>query len=157
MPVTETAPVSPRERGEDEPLTVLIADDHPLFRRGLARAIRRAPGLELVAEATDGREALALIGALDPDVAVLDHRMPELSGVDVCAQLRLRPERGRTNVLLLSAFEDREMVAAAVAGGAAGYVGKGASQGEICEAIERVGRGELAFLAADGPGDRPTV
>ncbi len=136
----------------DEPHTVLIADDHPLFRRGVARAIRRHPGLTLVGEATDGREALALIAALEPDVAVLDHRMPELSGVEVCAQLRLRPYPPETAVLLLSAFEDPDIVSAAVSGGAAGYVGKTASQGEICEAIEHVGRGGIAYttLAADG-------
>lgn len=136
----------------DEPLTVLIADDHPLFRRGIARAIRRHPGLKLVGEATDGREALALIAALRPDVAVLDHRMPELSGVDVCAHLRLTPEAQDTAVLLLSAFEDPEIVSAAVGSGAAGYVGKTASQGEICEAIARVGRGGIAYTAAAARG-----
>jgi two-component system nitrate/nitrite response regulator NarL len=132
----------------DEPLTVLIADDHPLFRRGVARAIRRHPGLTLVGEATDGREALALIAALNPDVAVLDHRMPELSGVDVCAQLRLRPEPARTAVLLLTAFEHPDIERRAADSGAAGFVGKTASQGEICEAIEIVGRGGVAFAPA---------
>jgi two-component system nitrate/nitrite response regulator NarL len=144
-PQTETAP------GAEPPLRVLIADDHPLFRRGMARAVRRRPGLELVGEAVDGREALALIAALDPDVAVLDVRMPELSGVDVCAQLRLRPEPPRTAVLIVSAFEDAALVSAAVGCGAAGYVGKTASQGEICAAIERVGSGGIAY----GAGLRP--
>jgi two-component system nitrate/nitrite response regulator NarL len=131
-----------------EPLTVLVADDHPLFRRGVARAIGRHPGLELVAEATDGREALALIAAMRPDVAVLDHRMPGLSGVEVSAQLRLHPESSPTAILLLSAFEDDEIVAAAIGAGASGYLGKTASPAEICAAVERVGRGGTAFSAA---------
>jgi two-component system, NarL family, nitrate/nitrite response regulator NarL len=153
---TENAPEPAAAPRGLEPLTVVIADDHPLFRRGLARAIRRAPLLELVGEAADGREALSLIATLDPEVAVLDHRMPELSGIDVCAELRLRPEASRTNVLLLSAFEDAEIVASAAACGAAGYVGKSASQGDICEAIERVGRGGMAYPAGTSAGVEPT-
>ncbi len=136
----------------DAPLTVLIADDHALFRRGIARAIRRDGRFDLVAEAADGREALTLIAALEPDVAVLDHRMPELSGIEVCAQLRLRPAPARTSVLLLSAFEDPQIVALAVACGAAGYVGKTASQGGICDAIDHVGHGGVAFTAATTAG-----
>jgi two-component system nitrate/nitrite response regulator NarL len=147
---TDTLPATsePRPRSGDAPLKVVIADDHPLFRRGLARTIHRSPAFELVGEAADGREALELIDALEPDVAVLDHRMPELSGAEVCARLRVRPAAGRTRVLLLSAFEDADIVASAVASGAAGYVGKSASQGDICLAIERVGRGGIAYLDA---------
>src|SRR5436190_22582773 len=74
-------------------LRVVVADDHARFRRGIARAIDQHPWLELAGEAADGREALAMIAALEPDVALLDHRMPELSGVEVCAQLPLRPDR----------------------------------------------------------------
>lgn len=136
----------------EAPLRVLIADDHPLFRRGTARAIDRQPGFELVGEAMDGHEALALIAALEPDVAVLDQRMPGLTGVEVCAELRRSANPPPTRVLLLSAFEDAEIVSAAVTGGAAGYVGKTASQGELCAAIERVGRGGIAFTAGAAEG-----
>lgn len=128
-----------------EPLRVLVADDHPLFRRGVARAIARHPGLTLVAEAQDGREAVELIDALEPDVAVLDQRMPGLTGTEVVAELHARPEPPATALLLLSAFEDAELVAGAVRAGAGGYVGKTASQGAICEAILRAGAGELVF------------
>jgi two-component system nitrate/nitrite response regulator NarL len=121
-------------------VTVLIADDHPLFRRGIARAVHRRPGLELVGEAVDGNEALELIALLRPDVAVLDHRMPGLSGVEVCERLRAMPAPPSTVVVVLSAFEDAELVDAAVARGVTAYVGKTASQGEICDAIEHVGR-----------------
>jgi two-component system nitrate/nitrite response regulator NarL len=136
MPETVVEPTSEADR-----VTVLIADDHPLFRRGLAAAVRRDPALELVGEAVDGPEALELVKALDPDVAVLDYRMPGLTGVEVCVRLR----GARTAVLLLSAFEDGDLVTAALGAGAAGYVGKSASQWKICDAIGRVARGGIAF------------
>jgi two-component system nitrate/nitrite response regulator NarL len=129
----------------DRPVTVVLADDHALFRRGMARAIERHPNLRLVAQAGDGREALELVEALQPDVAVLDHRMPHLTGVEVCARLHDAPEPPATAVLLLSAFEDGDIVADAVRCGAAGYVGKTESQRDVCRAIEDVGRGGLAF------------
>lgn len=141
---TLTSPRPLPALSEEAPITVLIADDHPLFRRGVARAINRTPGLELVAEAGDGREALALIAALEPDVAVLDQRMPGLSGVDICAQLRLHPHLPKTSVLLLSAYEDPSIAAAAFAAGASGCLGKTATQGEVCREIERIGRGGRA-------------
>ena len=132
-------------RREAEPLRVLVADDHPLFRRGVARTVQRRAGLELVAEAADGRQALELIDALQPDVAVLDLRMPRLTGLDVCAELRARPAPPPTRVLILSAFEDAALVWDALSAGASGFVGKEAAPGDVCAAIEAVGRGEAAF------------
>jgi two-component system, NarL family, nitrate/nitrite response regulator NarL len=132
------APSRPGNRA----ITVMIADDHPLFREGIARALRRDPALELVGEAADGREALALIAALAPDVAVLDVRMPELTGVAACAQLRLGPDPPRTAVLLLSAFDEPDLVKAGMNAGAAGYVTKTASHRAVCDAIVRAARGE---------------
>jgi two-component system nitrate/nitrite response regulator NarL len=128
-------------RAHATPLRVLVADDHPLFRRGIARAIERHPHLELVAEAVDGHDALELIHALAPDVAVLDVRMPRLTGIEVCAALRGDPGAPATALLMLSAFDDRALMADAVAAGAAGFVGKDASQLEVCRAIEQAGRG----------------
>ncbi len=127
------------------PVTVVVADDHPLFRRGVARAVQRHPGLKLLAEAADGREALELIDALEPDVALLDHRMPGMTGVEVCAALHARETPPGTAVLLLSAFEDGAIVADAVRCGAAGYVGKTETLDGVCAAVEEVGRGGLAF------------
>ena len=133
-------------------LRVLVADDHPLFRQAVCGAIARHEGLELVGEAGDGEEALELIDALHPDVAVLDYRMPGLTGAEVCEALQSREDRPETSLLLLSAFEDGELVWGAVSSGAAGYIGKGATQAEICEAIEQVGRGGIAFTDATGRG-----
>lgn len=135
------APTTTRETG---PLRVLVADDHPLYRQGIARAVARHPELVLVGEAVDGDEALALIDALQPDVAVLDHRMPGLSGAEVCRVIHQDDEPAPT-VLILSAYEDADLVWDALGTGAAGYVGKSASHNEICEAILAVGRGGVAY------------
>jgi two-component system nitrate/nitrite response regulator NarL len=130
-------------RADAAPVRVLVADDHPLFRRGLARAIERHPGLDLVAEAADGRAALDLIHALAPDIAVLDVRMPRLTGIEVCAALQGDPGAPPTALLMLSAFDDSALVSDAIAAGAAGYVGKDASQVDVCRGIEHVGRGHV--------------
>src|SRR5215207_1390947 len=98
-------------------VTVLIADDHPLFRDGIARAIRARPDLELVAEVGDGREALERIRELTPMVAVVDLRLPGLDGLEILNAVRR--DGLPTRVLTLSAAEEGSMVHAAVSGGAA--------------------------------------
>ena len=117
-------------------LRVVLADDHPLYRRGLSRALARRPDVDLVGEAADGEEALALIRAVRPDVAVLDVRMPRLDGVQVCERLRSAPDAA-TPVLLLSAFDDPSLAARATAAGAKGFVAKGSSVTAICGALRR--------------------
>jgi two-component system nitrate/nitrite response regulator NarL len=131
-------------------LRVLVADDHPLFRRGIARMIERQPGLELVAEACDGHDALELIHVLRPDVAVLDVRMPRLSGIEVCLALQGDPGAPPTALLMLSAFDDAALVWDAIAAGAAGYIGKDAAQADVCAAIQEVGRGGSAYARPAG-------
>jgi two-component system nitrate/nitrite response regulator NarL len=120
--------------------SVLIADDHPLFREAIARVIAEQPDLDLVAEAGDGRAALDRIRQLRPDVAVIDVRMPKLDGSDVLAALR---EEGLpTNVVFLSAFLDSKTVYEAVAAGANAYLSKEAETDEIVTAIKAAARGE---------------
>src|SRR5436305_13744017 len=89
-----------------DPIRVLVADDHPLIRGGLVEIIRGRPELELVGEATDGREALDAIKRLDPDVTVLDARMPELEGMDVLKAVKAQALD--TKVMFLSAWLDGE-------------------------------------------------
>ena len=127
-------------------VSVLVADDHPIYREGIVRAIKERPDLELVGEAGDGREALDRIRELTPDVAVLDIRMPELEGPQVLSALRR--EGMATEVLFLSAFMEPELAYRTVAEGAKGYLSKEASRQEICEAILTVARGETALAAA---------
>jgi two-component system nitrate/nitrite response regulator NarL len=126
--------------GGDHPTSVLIADDHPLFREAIARVIAERPDLELVAEAADGRAALEKIRELKPDVAVIDVRMPELDGSDVL--VALREEGLPTNVVFLSAFLDPKTVYDAVAAGANAYLSKEAETDEIVTAILAAARGE---------------
>ena len=124
---------------------VLLADDHPIYREGLARAIRERPELQLVAEAENGREALDLIRDRRPDVAVLDVRMPDLDGPQVMRALRR--EDLEVEVLFLSAGTDGGTSYGVVADGAKGYLSKQAGRREICEAISRVARGETVLAA----------
>ncbi len=125
---------------------VLVADDHPLYREGIVRAIKERPDLELVGEAGDGREALEQIKELTPDVAVLDIRMPGLEGTQVLSALRR--DGIETEVLFLSAFMESELAYQTVAEGAKGYLSKESSRQEICEAIVTVARGGTALAAA---------
>ena len=126
--------------GGSRPISVLIADDHPLFREAIARVIAERDDLELVAEAVDGRAALEKIRELKPDVAVIDVRMPQLDGSDVL--LALREEGLRTHVVFLSAFLDSKTVYDAVAAGANAYLSKEAETAEIVTAILAAARGE---------------
>lgn len=127
------------------PVRVVIVDDHPLFRRGIRFTLEAHPDIAVVGEADNGRDALALIAEYKPDVALLDYRMPGLDGVGVCAALAASHEQPATASLLLSAYEDAEIVWSAVSAGAAGYLAKTASPREICEAVVRVGRGGIAY------------
>src|SRR5919112_6748961 len=120
--------------------TVLIADDHPLFREAIVRVIESRPDLELVAEAADGHAALERIRELKPDVAVIDVRMPQLDGSDVL--VALREEGLRTNVVFLSAFLDPKTVYDAVAAGAKAFLSKEAETDEIVTAILAAARGD---------------
>ena len=118
---------------------MVIADDHPIFRSGLAHEIACHPGLELLGEAGDGREALRMIRALRPRVAVVDLRMPGLSG-DRVVDAITRLDQG-TTILVLSAFNDQQGIFDAVAAGASGYVLKDVDRDVICDAIVRVAGG----------------
>lgn len=100
---------------ERAPLRVVVADDHALYRRGIVRALERDPMLQVIGEASDGAAAAALILALEPDVAVLDVRMPELDGLEVCAQLNRVAAELPTRCLVLTAFDDGEMPLQAMA------------------------------------------
>ena len=129
-----------------ERVRVLIAEEHPLYREGVVRAVKERPELELIAEAADGRQALQLIKELKPDVAVLDVKMPELDGLQVANAVTR--DGLDTRVLMLSAFIDRQIVFQAVAAGAAGYLSKEADRREITDAILAVHRGGTVLAPA---------
>jgi two-component system, NarL family, nitrate/nitrite response regulator NarL len=122
---------------------VVIADDHPLYRQAVIDAVRARPDLELVAEAADGRAVLDQIRRSEPEVALLDIRMPRLDGLDVLNAV-VRDGLG-TRVIFLTAHVDSASAYEAVGAGAAGYLAKEASAATICDAISAVARGETVL------------
>ncbi len=129
------------ERGKR--LSVLIADDHPVYRQGLARAIKERAELELVAACEDGRDALERIMASAPDVAIVDVRMPGLDGLKIVGAVKR--EDLKTRVILLTGYEDSGAAYKALAAGAAGYVSKASDNMELCDAIVATARGETVI------------
>jgi two-component system, NarL family, nitrate/nitrite response regulator NarL len=125
------------------PTSVIVADDHPVFRSGLTAAIREHPDLTLVAECEDGDDAVEAIYVHRPDVALLDVRMRRLDGVG--ALERLGGGRAPSRVVFLSAFGEGEVVARALAAGAAGFLSKEADREDICDALIAAARGEIVL------------
>ncbi|KQW53160.1 LuxR family transcriptional regulator [Nocardioides sp. Root1257] len=128
------------------PVRVLIADDHPVFRDGLASLLGTQPDVTVVATAADGVEAVALAAEHQPDVVVMDLQMPEMNGID--ATRRLAETQPDVRVLVFTMGEEDGTVLAAMRAGARGYLVKGASQEEVARAISTVHAGGLVFGAS---------
>ena len=127
----------------EDPIRVLVADDHAIVRTGIRHVLESEPGFVVVAEASTGPEALELAESLRPDVAVLDISMPGISGLHVAAQLRERtPE---TQVLILSMHDNTEYVMESLRAGVHGYLLKDTAATELRGAIRAVRRGESFF------------
>jgi DNA-binding NarL/FixJ family response regulator len=124
-------------------IRVLVADDHPVFRRGMRAILGAEPDTELVGEATDGEEAVVLTLKLRPDVVLMDLNMPNVSGIE--ATRRILEENPETAVLMLTMFEDDKSIFAAMRAGAHGYVLKGADGAETLRAIHAAASGEAIF------------
>jgi DNA-binding NarL/FixJ family response regulator len=118
----------------------MIVDDHEVVRLGLRSLLDRHPDFEVVAEAGNGREALEKAEAYQPDVVVLDIRLPGMSGVEVCQQITA--QHPGIKVIMLTSYAEDEMLFAAIRAGAAGYVLKQIGGDDLVRAIEAVGRGE---------------
>lgn len=127
------------------PLRVVIADDHPAFRRGLTAMLESASNLDVAGEASDGDEAVELTLALEPDVVLMDVKMPGRNGID--ATRRIVNRNQDIAVLVLTMYEDDDSVFAAMRAGARGYLLKGAEQDEVLRAIHAVASGEAIFGA----------
>ena len=122
------------------PTRVLLADDHALVRAGIRALIGELQGVEVIAEAADGRDALRQIEELQPDIVLLDIAMPGLSGLEVLSVIASRFPSVRT--IILSVHEAGAYASEALTAGAAGYLPKSAASTELREAIETVARGE---------------
>ena len=124
-------------------VTVVLADDHPLYRDGLVSAIKARHDLELVGEAASGDEALELIALHSPDVALLDVKM-DVDGPTVMRQLQ-NGHRSSTRVVFLSAYLDSALIYSALEAGACGFLSKRADRSAICDAIVAAAEGEIVL------------
>jgi len=127
------------------PLRIAIADDHPLVRSGLRALLMAAEDLEVVGEAATGEEAVTLATTLQPDVIVMDLRMPGISGIE--ATRRIVQANPHIRILVVTLFEDDDSVFAALRAGARGYILKDANEVEVLRAIRAVSSGDAIFSA----------
>lgn len=128
------------------PLRVLLAEDHTLVRAGIRALLESLEGIEVVGEAADGREALRLVQAHQPDILIMDITMKELNGLEAAA--RLTRDRSATRVIILSMHADQAYVHQALQAGAAGYLLKGSDLAELELAIKAVARGDTYLSPA---------
>jgi len=129
-----------------DPLRVLIADDHPLFRKGMRALLVAAQDIEVVGEATTGQEVIELAATLQPDVILMDLQMPGINGIEATRQILHTSPHIR--ILVITLFEDDASVFSALRAGARGYVLKDAKEEEMLRAIRSVGSGEAIFSPA---------
>lgn len=127
-----------------EKIRILIADDHAIVREGLRALLATEPGLELVAEATDGIQAVTKARALKPDVILLDLMMPRMDGVEAITEIKKDWQEAR--IIVLTSFSDDEKVFSAIRSGALGYLLKDSSPQDLLHAIHTVANGE-GFLS----------
>ena len=126
-----------------EPISLLIADDHTLFREGLRALLEAAPDLRVVGEAADGTQAVQLAQDRQPAVVLMDINMPGLNGV--AAARAILAGRPATGVIMLTMLEDDDSVFAAMRAGARGYILKGADTAEVLKTVRAVAQGEALF------------
>ncbi len=134
------------ETQHEEPLRVLIADDHPIFRNGIRALLASVPDFEVVGEAATGEEAITEAADSQPDVVLMDLQMPGIGGVEATRQILFASPHIR--VLVVTMFEDDYSVFTAMRAGARGYIVKGANSNDMLRAIRAVGSGEAIFSPA---------
>ena len=126
-------------------IRIVLADDHPVVRRGIRSMLEKASDLVVVGEAGGGEEALRLVDHLAPDVLLLDMEMPDISGLEVAR--RLLADGSPVHVLALSAYDDEQYIFGLLDHGAAGYLTKDEAPSTIVEAVRGVARGEKGWIS----------
>jgi DNA-binding NarL/FixJ family response regulator len=130
----------PRPSGAPKTLRLLVVDDHEVVRQGLVALLDRREGFQVVAEAGTVAEAVEQARKFEPDIVVMDVRLPDGSGIEACREIRA--ERPSTRVVMLTSYPDEEAVLSAIIAGAAGYLLKQIRARDLVAALEAVGRGE---------------
>nr|MBA2248215.1 response regulator transcription factor [Chloroflexia bacterium] len=130
----------------DATVRIVVADDHPLFRKGMVTMLSSEPGFAVVGEAATGAEAIELVTATTADIVLMDLQMPEMGGIP--AIQHLRAEVPKVRILVVTLFEDEDSVFLALRAGAQGYVLKDAREEEFIRAIRAVAAGEAIFSPA---------
>ncbi len=131
---------------EPKPIRVVLADDHAVVRKGIREFLEEDKAIQVVAEASDGEEAVAVVAREKPDVAVFDIQMPKMNGMD--ATRRVKKEFPQTRVLMLTAYDDDPYIIAALQAGAKGYLLKTSSSDELVRAAHAIAAGESALSPA---------
>ena len=126
-------------------IRVVVADDHPIVRSGIVGLLREASDIEVVGEAHNGEEAVRLASELQPDLVLMDLRMPVLDGVAATAQIMSSEQGGSTRVLILTTYETDELILGAIEAGAGGYLLKAAPHDEILAGVRAVAGGETVL------------
>ncbi|MFN3325684.1 MAG: response regulator [Bryobacteraceae bacterium] len=127
-------------------IRVLLADDHGVVRKGLRFLLEQEPGMEVVGEGADGREAVRLAEELNPDIVVMDVAMPQLNGID--AAVRILKRSPGAGIIMLSMYSDEGYVVRALSAGAKGYLLKDSAEADLVRAIEAVSEGKSFFSPA---------
>ncbi len=130
----------PREGSAARPLRLLVVDDHEVVRQGLASLLDRREAFQVVAEAGNVAEALEMARKYEPDIVIMDVRLPDGSGIEACREIRA--DLPGTRVVILTSYPDEEAVLSAIIAGASGYLLKQIRARDLVAALEAVGRGE---------------
>ncbi len=132
-----------QDRADGPTITVVLVDDHQMFVESLASLLFRVPGISVVAAATNGAEARAAVRARRPDVVLMDYELPDGRGTDLAAEIVA--ENASTRVVMLTATDDGNVVAAAIAAGCSGYVTKDRAADDVVTAVRLAHAGELVM------------
>ncbi len=125
------------------PIRVVVVDDHPIVRQGVVALLQDEPDIEVVADVADGRAALSVVLTEDPDVVLMDLRMPVMDGVE--ATIAVRERRPAVSVLILTTYDTDEAIVRAVEAGAAGYMLKDSPTEDLVSAVRRAAAGETVL------------
>jgi DNA-binding NarL/FixJ family response regulator len=129
-------------------IRVVLADDQPLVRSGLRALLANSDDLQVVGEASDGREAVAVVTRIRPDVVLMDARMPGLDGIEATRLITADPRRTGVAIIMLTTFDEDDLIFAAIRAGASGYLLKDAEPAELREAIRVVAAGDALLSAS---------